>query len=475
MLDGLKPYPAYKESGVPWLGKVPEHWEIAPTASAFRESIRPSSTDDGRPILSLSYGQVIVKPLERLHGLVPKSFESYQAISPGDIIVRTTDLQNDRSSLRVGFSRNIGKITSAYLSLRTRPCVSPEFGYRLLSAYDLLKILYGYGSGLRQNLTFGDVKRMPALIPPPPEQSAIVLFLRNVDRRIRRLIQARQSLIKLLEQQKRSVFNLAISRGLESSPRTRPSGLAWIRDAPEGWDRIRLKALTEAIVDCLHATPVYSADGEFPAIRTADITPGRIDLAGARRVDAEHYRLWTARMAPAEGDILYSREGERFGIAAQVPGDVKLCISQRMMAIRVHARANARFVMWQLNCDHVYAQAAVDLIGSAAPHVNVERVRNFELLLPPRREQDRIVEWIDQRIEITEGSIRRVRQEILLLKELRTRLIADVVTGRLDVTEAASGLPLEPDIAETFAADDVEEVDVSEEQDGDAASAEADA
>jgi type I restriction enzyme S subunit len=101
--------------------------------------------------------------------------------------------------------------------------------------------------------------------------------------------------------------------------------------------------------------------------------------------------------------------------------------------------------MWQVNCRHVYAQAAADLIGAAAPHVNVARIKNFWLAVPPRREQDEIVAAIEEASEQPDSAIQKARGEIALLREYRTRLIADVVTGKLDVRETAARLPDERD------------------------------
>ena len=170
----------------------------------------------------------------------------------------------------------------------------------------------------------------------------------------------------------------------------------------------------------------------------------------ARRVDEHAYHEWTARMAPLEGDILYTREGERFGIAAPVPADVRLCISQRMMVFRIDPKHNSSYVMWQINCQQVFAQAAADLIGAAAPHVNVERIRNLWLAIPPRREQDEIVSAVAEATDAPVAAIRRARDEIQLLREYRTRLIADVVTGKLDVRAAAAALPDEVEDAEAL-------------------------
>src|SRR5262245_35237314 len=112
MIADLKPYAEYKESGLPWLGGVPSHCEIRPGVAGFREKKVKNIGLCEKTVRSLSYGRIVVKPPEKLHGLVPDSFETYQIVDPGDIIIRSTDLQNDWNSLRVGLARNRGIITS---------------------------------------------------------------------------------------------------------------------------------------------------------------------------------------------------------------------------------------------------------------------------------------------------------------------------------------------------------------------------
>jgi type I restriction enzyme, S subunit len=127
MIANLKHYPALNDSGVPWLGKVPEHWELLPALAVYKPKQIKNSGMIEKTVLSLSYGRIIVKPPEKLRGLVPESFETYQIVDPGNIIIRTTDLQNDHTSLRIGHSPYRGIITSAYMCLETTDRVSNEF------------------------------------------------------------------------------------------------------------------------------------------------------------------------------------------------------------------------------------------------------------------------------------------------------------------------------------------------------------
>jgi type I restriction enzyme S subunit len=252
------------------------------------------------------------------------------------------------------------------------------------------------------------------------------------------------------------------------------SGIEWLGEVPENWELTRFKFVAAKIVDCLHATPKYSSIGEFPAIRTADISPGIVRVSTARKLEKAEYLRWVERLEPEPGDVLYSREGERFGIAACVPPQTKLCISQRMMVFRIRSDHNPTFIMWLLNSPVVYAQAIQDVMGATAPHVNVSTIRNYALALPPRAEQDALVRYIDVSTQSFTRTINDAVREIQLLDEYRIRLIADVVTGKLDVREAAAALPavdqlgseenledaLDPDTdIETDDADLAEEID----------------
>ncbi len=162
-----------------WVGPVPASWDVVPMSGVFDVVKQKNTGLIENTVLSLSYGRVVIKPAEKLRGLVPESFETYQVIEPGDVIVRPTDLQNDTTSLRIGQARDRGIITSAYIALRPKKHVDPDYVMMQLAAYDFLKVLYGFGSGLRQNLDFKHLKHVPMMLPSLAEQSAIVSRVRT--------------------------------------------------------------------------------------------------------------------------------------------------------------------------------------------------------------------------------------------------------------------------------------------------------
>jgi type I restriction enzyme S subunit len=171
-------------------------------------------------------------------------------------------------------------------------------------------------------------------------------------------------------------------------------------DLPKGWRWVRLSAVCTHIVDCLHRTPTYSSSG-YPAIRTNDIVPGKLLLETARRVSEEEYIRQTQRLAPRAGDIFYSREGN-YGMAAVVPEDVKICLSQRMMQFRLHQDIDPAYFAWALNSPVMFDQAKRSVLGTTVPHINIRALRNFAFPLAPSSAQQAIVGWINRAMSLTD-------------------------------------------------------------------------
>ncbi|MBS7352552.1 MAG: restriction endonuclease subunit S, partial [Muribaculaceae bacterium] len=192
-------YDSYKDSGVKWLGKVPRHWEILPGKAVFSENKVKNDNNTEKFVLSLSYGRIIPKK-DLTEGLVPENYSAYQIVEPGYIIIRCTDLQNDKVSLRTGFVKNHGIISGAYLGLKTKSCFLSQYMHLLLHVWDITKELYRYGSGLRQSLSWNDIKYLNIPIPPREEQEAIVSYLDNVTAKIDEAIEAQQKMIDALNE-----------------------------------------------------------------------------------------------------------------------------------------------------------------------------------------------------------------------------------------------------------------------------------
>ncbi len=174
---GLNPNVEMKDSGIAWVGECPGHWEQHPVYYYFSERKAPNALLAETNLLSLSYGKIKRKDINTNGGLLPASFNTYNIIEAGDIIIRPTDLQNDKRSLRTALSTEHGIITSAYIALRPKLGVNSAYFHYLLHAYDVQKVFYNMGNGVRQGLNYSEFSKLMLLAPPAEEQQAIVSFL----------------------------------------------------------------------------------------------------------------------------------------------------------------------------------------------------------------------------------------------------------------------------------------------------------
>lgn len=430
-------YPAYQASRVEWADPIPRDWTVRPLFTVLKERRYKNAGNREANVLSLSYGRIVQRDVESNFGLLPESFETYQIVEPNSVVMRLTDLQNDQRSLRVGRVVERGIITSAYVALDPREGIDPGYAYYLLHAYDLLKVYYGLGGGLRQTMKFEDLKRIPFLLPELGEQRAIAAMLGRETAKLDTLIAKQERLIDLLQEKRQAVISHAVTKGLDPKVPMRDSGVEWLGEVPAHWRVTRLKFAASDIVDCPHETPIYNEDGDYLVIRTADIERGTLLSEALYRLTEVEYKRRTRRKALSKSDIVYGREGERWGHAALVPEPNRYCLGQRMMQFRASGRAHPEFLMWQLNAASTYRQGQQDTVGATSPHVNVETIRNYWLAEPPFTEQADIAKYICVRTGMIDKLISRVRRSIDLMRERRAALISAAVTGKIDVREAA--------------------------------------
>ena len=454
MITDLKLYPVMKDSGIPWLVEVPEHWKQLPGRACYRKRQVPNTGLIETTVLSLSYGRIVVKPVDKLHGLVPASFETYQIVEPGDIIIRPTDLQNDWNSLRFGLSHNRGIITSAYLCFHTTDLLTREYGHLLLHTYDLSKVFYGLGSGLRQNLDWTDFKYLPCLVPPLPEQADIVRYLDHADRRIRRYISAKQKLITLLEEQKQAIIHQAVTgqidvRTGQPYPAYKPSGVEWLGDVPEHLEVASLRHRYSQCLGKMLDSKRITGRHLLPYLRNTDIQWDRINIEDlpAMDISPNEYDRYTVQ----PGDLLVCEGGEigRCALWSDEPARYGFQKALHRLRPRNEGQDVARFMYYALRAaakGHAFNDGHLSTIA----HLTGDKLRTHRFPFPNFPEQAAIVRYLDKATADISIATDRAHRQIDLLREYRTRLIADVVTGKLDVREAAERLPEVDPLADEF-------------------------
>lgn len=204
---GLDPEAPMKESGLQWIGEIPEAWRIQTLSNMTNENKTKNKDLSESNLLSLSYGTIIRKDINLPFGLLPASFDAYQIVNPGYVVLRMTDLQNDKRSLRSGYVRERGIITGAYIGLIPRAQIDPRFLGWMMRAYDLKKIFYGLGSGVRQSLNYSELRKLPTLLPPLREQEEIADYLDSKTAEIDGLITDLDRQIESLGKYRKQVIN----------------------------------------------------------------------------------------------------------------------------------------------------------------------------------------------------------------------------------------------------------------------------
>lgn len=260
-----------KDSGVEWIGQIPKHWEVHPVYAYFEEGKTKNYRMQEQNLLSLSYGRIIRKDINTNGGLLPASFNTYNVVEAGDIIIRPTDLQNDKRSLRTGLVKEQGIITSAYIDLRPKDNVNSKYYHYLLHSYDVIKVFYNMGNGVRQGLNFSEFAKLLLLEPTTVEQQQIADYLDTQCSEIDATAEDIQKEISLLEDYKKSVITEAVTKGLNPDAEMKDSGIEWIGEVPEHWGTIRIgnafsirNERNYLPMEQVQLLSLYSGKGVFP-------------------------------------------------------------------------------------------------------------------------------------------------------------------------------------------------------------------
>lgn len=433
MFRDLPPYGETRFSDF-WTSKVPSSWSEMPGLAVLEVNRRTNKGLVEDQVLSLSYGKVIVRPVEKQRGLVPESYEGYQILDPGDIVVRPTDLQNDQTSIRVGHVRDRGIITSAYIGLRPRGEWSDAYAYLYLSVIDSSKRIYGMGSGLRQQLGWDDLKRMPCLVPPVEEQAAIVKYLAHANARIDKAIAAKHRLIALLEEQKSLLAEHAIFGEPCDGIQRRDSAVPWLGEVPVEWDLAAVRYTFRAVT----RTPIgneekFSVTQKQGLVRTDAMEENSTQAGSFENFQACH-----------PGDLVLNKYKAHLGVfwGAKEPG----LITPNYSVFKPVRPVNNDFIEILFRTSRyiqVFRHSVYGVTEGMSPLYTKDFYR-IPLLLPPASIQSKIVEQVRTESAVLMSGTSKFVREIDLLEEYRSRLIAEVVTGQVDVRAISASLPDAP-------------------------------
>ena len=417
----LHPYPAYKPSGVEWLGDVPAHWDVRRLRNVLTGTNMRNQPD--LPLLSvLRERGVILRDVsnsEENHNFIPDDLTNYKVVKNRQFAMNTMKAWQGS----YGVSQSDGIVSPAYYVFDVQEVVQSYFHAATRSIAYVPFFAQG-SDGVRigqWDLSQPRMREIPFLVPPAPEQRAIVRYLDHVDRRIPRYVAAKRKLIALLEEEKQTIVNEAVTRGLDPNVRLKPSGVEWLGDLPEHWEVRRLKTICG----------MKSGEG---------ITAESIEAAGEYPVYGGNGLRGYASSYTHDGAFaLIGRQGALCG---------NVHITRGQFWASEHAVVAALDVGHEINWFGAIL-TAMNLnqysIAAAQPGLAVERILNLYLPVPHPQEQKDIATTLEGATADIDAAVARARRQMELVQEYRTRLIADVVTGKLDVRKAAAQLPGEAD------------------------------
>ncbi len=437
-------YQKYQDSGVEWLGDIPEHWEAVGLTKYLQSLVdyrgkTPEKTKDGiflvtaknikNGIIDYSLSQEFIKEDEY--------DEIMRRGKPeiGDVLLTTeaplgevANVDNTNIALAQRVIKMRGKIGVLYNYFLKYWILGASFSQNIQSLCTGSTAL-----GIKAS----KLCLLKVVLPPLNEQEKIAQFLDYKTKQIDELIKKKETLIEKLDEKRTAIISHAVTKGLDSSVPMKYSGIEWLGDIPKHWEVKRLKFVVSKIIDAEHKTALYDDNGDYLVVRTANVRTGELLLENAKFTNESVYKEWTVRAVPEQGDILFTREAPA-GEACLVPEKPIVCLGQRMVLFKFDKnKYNGYFLLQSL-----YSGIADEFIkslslGSTVAHFNMSDITSIPLFIPPYNEQKQISKHLDQKTAQIDQQKAKIKEAIELLKEYRTSLITNAVTGKIDVRKVA--------------------------------------
>ena len=439
---------AYKHYGIPWLKDVPDHWNVPrlKTHLVLNDSgVWSEEPDDRGTTVLRSTEQTIdghwnIKNPARLR--IGERERDVATLVTGDLIItkssgssahigKTTLVDDEVSSLRCCFSNFMQRV-------RTGDGVRPRFLWYYLNSYigrEQLLARATTTTGLA-NLNGRIIGNARIPIPPPHEQYAIVRYLDDADQRIRAYVSAKERLIALLEEERQATIHQAVTRGLDPNVKLKPSGVEWLGDVPEHWQILRLGSLATKFgsgITPRGGASVYQENG-IPFLRSQNIHFDGLRLTDVARISPSlHQELASSHVRPR--DVLLNITGASIGRVSTVPpefeeGNVNqhVCIIRPKQNLLLSELLSA-YLSTPMMQEEIHSAQS----GASREGLTLQSIRDFKVIIPPISEQKAMVKHFEIMTAKIYAAMDRARRQIELMEEYRTRLIADVVTGKIDV------------------------------------------
>lgn len=433
------------DSKIEWIGQIPSDWRLY-SLSQIVEQVKNKNKDlQENNLLSLSYGKIKRKDIDSSDGLLPASFDGYNIIEEGDIVLRLTDLQNDHTSLRVGRTAEKGIITSAYCTIRPREKAYSKFLYYLLHSFDIKKGFYGMGSGVRQGLNYDEVRQLRVALPSVSVANRVVEYLDETCEKLDAIIAESKESICEYERLIKAAISEKVTRGFNSEVKNRQFRTAFVGEIqlPDNYQIIAFRHMISVLTD-------YTANGSFGDLaknvqysdrpdyaRLVRLTDLRVNFENDGVYVNEAAYNYLGKSSLHGGEILLANVGAHAGFAIEMPVvDFKATLGPNMFLIKTDESVlNPRFAVYALTGD--FCKNQLDILANnttAQPKLNKDNVRGVLMVVPPIDEQKQIADYLDEHTGKYQDLIREKEQLIEDLEEYKRSIIYEVITGKKEVS-----------------------------------------
>ena len=423
-------YPAYKDSGVEWLGKIPAHWGIKRLKYLFNITKRIAG-EVGYDVLSITQSGIKVKDVESGEGQLSMDYSKYQLIGEGDFAMNHMDLLTGY----VDISKYNGVVSPDYrvFTLGARDC-SKEYLLLLLQLGYKSKVFYAHGQGVsllgRWRFPAENFNNFIFPIPPLQEQTCIASFLDRKTAQIDKAIAQKERLIELLKERRQIMIHQAVTRGLNPDAPMKDSGVEWIGKIPEHWSISKLSYLTYKIGDGLHGTPNYTEGTEYHFINGNNLVNGDIVITEQTKTVSEREYLLHKKELIAK-TLLLSINGT-IGNLAFYRGE-KVMLGKSAAYLNFFENVNVEYIRRFLESSIFKNYYELELSGSTINNFSLYSIGKTPIILPSDDEQNEIFAYLEKNLSKIKAAISSKKQEIEKLKEYKATLINSVVTGKIKV------------------------------------------
>lgn len=424
----MKPYEEYKETGLLWLDRVPEHWEVKKIKHLFRERTEKGYPDEQLLAATQTKG-VIPKSMYKNRTVTAQNdLHLLKLVRKGDFVISLRSFQGG-----IEYAYFQGIISPAYTIMVSNEEIEKGYFRHLAKSRTFLELLKLCVTGIRegQNIDYSMLKNSDIPIPPKEEQNQIVKYLDSKVSKINKFIKAKKKQIELLKEQKQAIINQAVTKGIDPDAKMKPSGIDWLGDIPEGWEVRPLKHFVKSNIETL--TESFDKNATINYIDISTVGFGELKLKPVQYVFKEAPSR--ARRVIHVGDTIISTVRTYLKSMCYIDEELEGYIASTGFAVLTPSKeVFSKFLNYILSADYFVNMVSQNSIGVSYPAITESKLVTIKIAISPDiEEQKEILEYIKPKSIAIDKAIVVIKKEIDLITEYRTTLISNVVTGKVDV------------------------------------------